>query len=243
MVSVTVLNLYSGTVKTMQYHIQTTPIWDAFRSDCDCPMCALYSRIQSRLVKQYADEAVMEPSARIKVNARGFCPRHSAMLYDGGNKLGVALQFHTRSEHVIGKIADVKNAKAAKKLADKLDGELSSCVICDEAAEVMERYAYTVAEMFLNEKEFPGVLKETNGFCLPHFNLLLRYASHAGKAGEEYLRVLVARQRDGMKRLCNELERFTRRFDYRSSDKQSGTNNDALARAINKLEGGETVKE
>ena len=107
----------------------------------------------------------------------------------------------------------------------------------------MERYAYTVAEMFLNEKEFPGVLKETNGFCLPHYNLLLRYASHAGKAGEEYLRVLVARQRDGMKRLCNELERFTRRFDYRSSDKQSGTNNDALARAINKLEGGETVKE
>ena len=225
----------------MQYHIQTTPIWDAFRSDCDCPMCKLYDRVQSRLVKQYVDEAVMEPSARIKVNARGFCPRHSALLFGGGNKLGVALQFHTRSEHVIGKITEVKNAKAAKKLAEKLDGELSTCVICDEAAEVMERYAYTVAEMFLNESEFPEVLKNTNGFCLPHFSLLLKYASHAGKTQEEYLRVHVARQRDGIKKLCGELDRFTRRFDYRSTDKQPGNNNDALARAINKLEGGETV--
>lgn len=227
----------------MQYHIQTAPIWDAFRSECDCPMCRLYERVQHRLIKQYVNDAVMEPSSRIKVNARGFCPRHSALLYDGGNKLGVALQFDTRTDHVIDEITDAKNAKSAKKLADKLDRELSTCVICDEANEVMERYAYTVAEMFLNERDFPEILKNTNGFCLPHFTLLLRYASHAGKTQEEYLRVLAARQRDGMRKLCGELERFTRRFDYRSADKQSAGNNDALARAINKLEGGGTIKE
>lgn len=226
----------------MQYHIQTTPIWDAFSADCDCPMCKLYERVQARLVKQYVDDAVMEPSARLRVNARGFCPAHSAKLYGGGNKLGVALQFHTRTEHVVGKITDPKNAAQAKKLAAALDKELSTCVICDEADEVMERYAYTVAEMFANEKDFPDLLKKSNGFCLPHFSLLLKYASHAGKFQGDYLKTLCSRQRDGMRRLGGELDRFTKRFDYRSTDKQHGGNDDALGRAINKLEGGGTIE-
>lgn len=72
----------------MQYHIQTSPIWDAFRENDGCPMCRLYERAESRLIKQYLDEAVMEPEYRIKVNKRGFCSDHLKKLYAGGNKPG-----------------------------------------------------------------------------------------------------------------------------------------------------------
>ena len=110
----------------MQYHIQTTPVWDAFRKKDGCPICLLYERIENRLVKQYLGEAVMEPDYRIKVNKRGFCTRHLLKLYDGGNKLGLALQLNTRTENVIENIPSVSNAKQAKKLAEKLEAEAAA---------------------------------------------------------------------------------------------------------------------
>lgn len=221
----------------MQYHIQTTPIWDAFKEPCDCPVCKLYERVENRLLKQYLEEAVMEPDYRVKVNKRGFCSNHLRKLYTGGNKLGLALQVHTRTDNIIAHIPTVSNARAAKRLADKLEKGLETCVICDEADEVMERYAYTIAEMYANEPEFPALFDKTNGFCLPHFILLLRYVNHAGKKAEAYVKSLCRRQTDGMRKLTNELERFTRRFDYRSTDKVAHGNNDALSRAINKIKG------
>ena len=60
----------------MQYHIQTEPIWEAFQSDCDCPMCRIYEKSETRLVEQYLNEAVMEPDYRVEVNKYGFCKEH-----------------------------------------------------------------------------------------------------------------------------------------------------------------------
>ena len=52
----------------MQYHIQTEPIWEAFKSGCDCPLCQIYSKNEERLVGQYLEEAVMIPEFRVNVN-------------------------------------------------------------------------------------------------------------------------------------------------------------------------------
>ena len=35
----------------MQYHIQTTPVWDAFKSNCDCPMCELEKKINDKNIE------------------------------------------------------------------------------------------------------------------------------------------------------------------------------------------------
>ena len=126
----------------MQYHIQTAPIWDAFKENDGCPLCKLYARAESRLVKQYLGEAVMEPDYRVRVNERGFCDKHLVKLYDGNNKLGLALQLHTRTEHIIKCIDVPLNAKQARKLADRLEKTANTCVICDEVDEVMNRYYY-----------------------------------------------------------------------------------------------------
>lgn len=221
----------------MRYHIQTAPIWDAFKENDGCPLCKLYARTEERLVKQYTGEAVMEPDYRVKVNERGFCARHLKQLFDGNNKLGVALQVNTRTEKIISDIDFIENPKKAKKLADKLASTLDTCVICDEVDAVMERYFYTIAQMFDNEAEFPKLLKDSQGFCLPHFIELLRYASYAGKSASEYTGVITKLQKDTMKKDNVALERFTKRFDYNSSDKYSSSTDDALEKSIVRLKG------
>ena len=149
-------------------------------------MCKLYARTESRLVKQYLGEAVMEPDYRVRVNERGFCDKHLVKLYDGNNKLGLALQLHTRTEHIIKCIDVPCNAKQARKLADKLEKTANTCVICDEVDEVMNRYYYTVAQMYLAEAAFPEVFAASYGFCMPHFIELLKMVSYAGKKQEAY---------------------------------------------------------
>lgn len=221
----------------MQYHIQTAPIWDAFKDNDGCPLCKLYARTESRLVKQYLGEAVMEPDYRVRVNERGFCNKHLVKLYDGNNKLGLALQLHTRTEHIIKCIDVPRNAKQARKLAERLEKTANTCVICDEVDEVMNRYYYTVAQMYLAEAAFPEVFTASYGFCMPHFIELLKMVSYAGKKQEAYAAALTRKQIDTLRKNDADLERFTKRFDYRSTDKFSGGTDDAIAVAINKLKG------
>lgn len=220
----------------MQYHIQTTPIWDAFRSGAECPLCAIYLRTEERLVAKYLNEAVMEPDERVAVNKRGFCERHLKKLYAGQNKLGLALQLHTRSEKLLADLRRPGNAKAAKKEADRVRGALSTCVVCDAADEMMERYAYAVAEMYRHEPEFPALFAASNGFCLRHYALLLDYVSHAKSAAESYAKALYDVARTRLAEVSADLRAFADQYDYRAS-RAAGSAKDALPRMIRKLLG------
>lgn len=221
----------------MQYHIQTSPIWDSFKSDCDCPVCNLYRTGESRLVKQYLGEAVMQPEYRVRVNGRGFCARHTLALYRGDNKLGTALQFLTRMEAVDGEIREIKKPRQAKALAQELAVTLHTCVICDTLDEMMERYCYTIAQMFDNETDFPALFAGSHGFCMPHFVQLLNYVSYAGKSAEKYTETLINVQKRSLQKLESELDGFTAKFDYRNAGASTDRYNDALPKAIKKLKG------
>lgn len=221
----------------MRYHIQTTPIWDAFNEKCECPLCRLYAVAEERFLKLYSDEAVMEPDYRVAVNKRGFCSDHLKKLYKGQNKLGISLQVNTRIQHVIESLSVVNSARAAKKQAELLEKTADTCVICDALDEIMERYAYTVAQMYDNEADFPKLFSESKGFCLPHYSLLLRYASYAGKSANRYAAALSALQLDMMKKTNYALDRFAEKFDYRSTNKHPSKVDDALEDAVNMLKG------
>lgn len=220
----------------MQYHIQTAPIWDAYKSGCDCPLCEIYARTETRLVGQYLNEAVMEPEFRVKVNKRGFCTRHLKTLYGGENKLGLALQIHTRMQKITADLKKPTDVKAAKKEAARLRGEFETCVICDTADELMTRYAYTIAQMFVHEAEFPALFAASKGFCLNHYALMLDNAAKAGRNAPAFLTELYRVQRAGLDALNGELAGFTDQYDYRASRAKGGAR-DALPRAVEKLKG------
>lgn len=221
----------------MQYHIQTTPIWDSFETECLCPMCVLYKISEQRLIKQYLGEAVMQPDYRVRVNNRGFCSHHLKKLYRGDNKLGTALQIQTRIETVEQNIKELKKPKQAKSLADDLAATLDTCVICDTVDEMMVRYSYTVAQMYDNEKDFPDLFNSSKGFCMPHFVELLRYVSYAGKNADKYLESLIGVQKKSMQNIYNDLDKFTQKFDYRNAGMIGDKYDDALPKAIQKLKG------
>ena len=89
----------------MKLHIDTAPVWEAYRTDCECPLCLLNDRVEAASVEYFLGDSVMEPSQRIEVNEKGFCGRHFALMFDAGNRLGLALMTHTYLKNTIEKMA------------------------------------------------------------------------------------------------------------------------------------------
>ncbi|MCL2234171.1 MAG: DUF6062 family protein [Firmicutes bacterium] len=203
----------------MKYHIQTTPIWDAFKARDGCPICEIYRVSSDRLVSQYLNEAVMESDYRIRVNKYGFCKHHIEKLYCGENKLGLALQLSTRTDFMLENLKLTTSSKGAKKEAQKLKTLTSTCVICLEVDEMMERYAKTISQMFLNEIEFQTELKQSTGFCFKHYVSLLEHTSHSGKSETEYLNILDDVMRNNLTKANNMVKRFCNSFDHKSIER------------------------
>ena len=225
----------------MKYHIETAPIWDAFKSGCECPLCEIEENLSAKLVDQYLNEAVMEPAYRVEVNRLGFCAKHYTRLFEGKNKLGLTLQTQTRLCAVIELIKENLSANQAVKQAQKLSKTLDTCVICAALDRAMGVYYETVARMFLYETEFKEVILNSKGLCVKHFAGSLRLCRQAGKRAGEFVGDLTETQIKNLKRLHAEMEAFTDKFDAskRKADPApvTTTESTSLPRTINKLKG------
>ncbi len=82
----------------MKYELQTIPIWKAYNSGEDCPLCHLETKLEEDYQRFFLGNSVMAPDIRVEVNARGFCRHHYRLLYRGENKLGLALLAQSRLE-------------------------------------------------------------------------------------------------------------------------------------------------
>lgn len=221
----------------MNYHINTILVWDSFKKKDECPLCLIESAIEKQIVSQYLNEAVMEDDYRIDVNKYGFCKTHFKNLYDGENKLGLALQTDTRLKHLTKLLKNTDNIKEAVKISQSIKKELSTCIVCKVVEFDMSRYFETIPKMYNNEKEFADLFKKSKGFCLKHFARLLDTAKFAAGGTKEYLKDLTLIEKENIERLEKELLFFTEKFDYRNSEKSWGTSEDALPRSINKIHG------
>lgn len=85
-------------LEQMKYELQTIPIWNAYNSGADCPLCHLEQSLEADYQRFFLGNSVMAPDMRIEVNAKGFCRQHYRLLYRGENKLGLALMAQTRLE-------------------------------------------------------------------------------------------------------------------------------------------------
>lgn len=212
----------------MQYQIQTAPVWDAYREN-GCPLCRIYSARETRLVKQYLEENVMDPDFRTASNAVGFCESHITAMYAGQNKLGLALQLETRAAALADLIAKIPaDKKSAKKIAENLRSHCG-CVICSNLEEVMPRYFMTVAEMFDNEPDFPELFSAAT-HCVKHATALFDAAAHAGKNTARYLYALACGLKRDLKRTESELRAFADCFDFNAAGSRPDPT--AIPRAI-----------
>jgi hypothetical protein len=111
-----------------------------------------------------------------------------------------------------------------------------TCVICEKISYTMERYVSVIYHLWQNEKDFRKLLKNKKGFCLYHFKVLLEgIKKHlSAKKQSEFLMDILPMQVDNMKRIQEEVNWFTKKFDYRNNNAPWGNSKDAIPRAIEK---------
>jgi len=232
----------------MHYHIDTIPIWDAYRNDGECPLCDIRAHLENKFLDFYIGDSVMEPANRIRTNKEGFCPAHFSMLYENEKKLPLALTAHTRLRYVMEQLEPELQSlmtglerndseRASKKIVEKLEAISTSCALCDDIDRHMERYMQTIIRMWKKEKEFRSLFEGSRGFCLGHFRSMLETARGelGSKQYAEFAGLLASIEKSALSRLDGEVEYFTLKFDYRNADKPWGTSRDSLGRLLGKF--------
>ena len=244
-----------------QQHIDTIPIWDAYKSGCECPLCRVRLKNDAMYVDNFLGASVMEPSTRVEVNKKGFCPRHFSAMFDSGNRLGLALMCHTYLKETMAamktdadRAAAEAKGEAAKGLFSRMGGKKSAgiqeaasaakdmagrCIICERLENTMDRYVYTLIYMWKKEADFRKAFAESKGLCLPHYAQVLGRAQEqlSGKELAEFVETLTRIEQENLSRIEQEIEWFTLKFDYRNQGKPWGNSQDAVERTINKLRG------
>jgi len=239
----------------MKYTLDTIPVLDAYKSGCECPLCRLRIHSEDQYVDSMLASTYMEPEWRIRSNETGFCARHYALMFDRRNHLGLALMTHTHMQEVIKSLEGIlaEGSGPRKSLLSSLRGtkseesgapakiraRIGGCVICQDMSATLERYAYTIAQLYFTNSEFRPLFEQSKGFCLPHLALVLEMADKTLSAQQaaEFKKAAAALEIDNLRRVEKELEWFTLKFDYRNADKPWGNSQDAPERAINKLQG------
>lgn len=227
----------------MRYHIDTIPVWDAYRQKTECPLCLLHEKAEADYVELYLGGSVMEPATRAEVNKAGFCARHFGMLYDAQNRLGLSLIADTYMKQTMAEwdqfAAKKRSKDDLKAMARWLRQKSGACMICDKTKSAMDRYAYTILHLWLHEREFTEVLAASKGFCLPHLGLMMEIAAEtlSKDKAAAWAEMILPIQQHEMERMERELWWFTQKFDHKNHDKPWGTAKDALPRAIEKLSG------
>lgn len=248
----------------MKERIYTIPVTDAFKEPSECPLCVLEKKLEDEACEYYLGPSLMEPEHRIETNEKGFCNKHFELLYNRQeNRLGMGLIIDTHMQKLnkdleaVAKSHNVSknqnpsslfNSFCSRKkhsstlagdLLDKISQIISSCSMCDKINYTMDRYIDVILYLWFKEKDFKEAFNSSKGFCLPHFKLLLEGSQKylGSKQADEFVPSLLSLQLSNLKRIQEEVNWFTLKFDYRNNDAPWGNSKDAIPRSIQKLAG------
>ena len=248
----------------MRYHIDTIPVWDAMKLDGECLLCALERKTELGEAERYLGASVMEPDVRVKVNDRGFCRKHHAMLFSMSNRLGHALMLESHmieNRQKLEKISANLNKNAAQLkdsgIGDKLNGKnkaataeilkqaqavkdmACSCLMCETIEENMRRYLHTFFHLYQNDGDFRSRFEKSKGLCLPHLGKLLEVAAEELSAKDlgRFVETVTKLEKDNMDRIQEDISWFIKKFDYRYENESWKNSKDAVERTVNKVRG------
>lgn len=233
----------------MKEQLYTIPVNDAFAVDCECPVCSMYDSLEKDAIEFTMGPSYMEDDIRMETNKIGFCTHHVKQLYKHQNRLGLALILHTHMQRTNCDLEDllssdkpVKKGLFAKKtenaspVTEYIENLNHSCYICNRIDRIFARYLATIYHCYEHDEEFRRKFAASKGFCTKHFGMLYEGApsSLSGKRLPEFIKTLNEVYLTNMKRVTDDLEWFTDKFDYRNEDKPWKNSKDALPRSMNK---------
>lgn len=231
----------------MKEKLYTIPINDAFREDCECPLCAMHRQLEEDALR-LTMAGYMVDDQRMESNQTGFCEKHIKMLLTRQDKLGVALMLNTHMETVInhleghkpepvkkplfGKIKDSGNA-----VTDYTEQVSGSCFVCNKIDAIFKQYLKTIYYLYKKESDFRNTLVSAKGFCTKHYGMLYQAGIEqlGGNVQENFLTDITKVYIENMKRVKEDLDWYIQKYDYRFKDEPWKNAKDAVERSLIKL--------
>ncbi len=222
----------------MNETIYTIPVNDAFNAESECPLCEMYKKFQEDNIKYFLGPSLMQPENRIETNDKGFCRNHFNMLLDSrANRLGLGLVIDTYLQKQSERM--VKLSKKPEDLIKYLKEHEEKCCICEKLDYTMERYIEVILQQWHKDEDFRLKFRKSKGFCNKHFTMMLEGAQkYLGRfARKEFAAELINLQMSNLERIQQDVNWFTKKFDYRFKDEPWKDSRDALERSTGKIVG------
>ena len=227
----------------MREQLYTIPVNEALDADCECPVCAMYQELEKASLEYTLGPSYMEDDVRMVTDKIGFCGKHAKELYRQQNRLGLALILKTHMDRTITEVERLSKGpvmggglfkKKEAPVVEYLKKMNCSCFVCERVENVFERYIATIFYLYEKEADFRTKLGSCKGFCNEHYALLYEQAplQLSGKYLEEFVEMLNEVYLSNLKRVRDDLEWFTDKFDYRNADAPWKNSKDALSRTI-----------
>ena len=225
--------------------IYTIPVNEAFdevreHPECGCPFCKLYKKLEENELEIILGASMMEPDIRIKTNEQGFCHPHYRRMLKRKRMLGMGLMMESHLEIVENRI-DGKGAFGSAKsasipLLSELEGD---CYVCARIDKNMRAMIATAVYLFETDREFKSKFGAMPYFCLPHYRMMIEYASKKmnKRAYAELFEVAHGIQKKYMESLRSDVSWFCKKFDYRYDEEPWYNSKDSVQRAIKFLSG------
>ena len=236
----------------MKEKLYTIPVNEAFDTNLECPLCAMMKTLEQDAIDYTMGSSYMEDYIRLETDKIGFCPNHIPKLYATGNRLGLGLVLKTHMDKTITDLESLAKSGGkltGKKLFSKSSGPSgvsayvskleTTCFACNRVEGFFERYIATVYYMYETDSDFRKKFNESKGFCTSHYGLLYDKASSnlSGDILNQFIQEINTLYLNNFKRVRDDLEWFTDKFDYRYINEPWKNSKDALIRAILKING------
>ena len=136
-------------------------------------------------------------------------------------------------------LAALSRAEEMKQAVSRMAKE-KSCYICNSFEDTYQRYLDTFFYMYAKDDEFRTKIKNSKGFCLPHFRDLcvMGDAKLSDREKKDFYEVMLPLMEKNMERLSEDVSWLVEKFDYNNFNADWKNSKDAVQRGMQKLKGG-----
>lgn len=204
-----------------------------------CAVCRLLHRDVDRYLDTLLYEHTVDPITQNRFRAsRGLCNEHSWQLTRYNNALAVAILYDAVLDEIMqisGQTPERPSGLARLRGTGTPLTELLApqerCPACGVRDDAEKRYFRIISD-HVTEERFGDALRQSSGFCLPHFRGAIRYTREP-----EAARQLIVAQSAHWSALKAELKSFMHKLDAHYQHEQIGTEATSWLRALAQIAG------
>ncbi len=217
--------------------IYTIPVNEAFDAGlaegaCACPFCTLYKKLQEDELDIILGASMMEPDIRIMTNRQGFCRTHYKKMLSRKRRLGMGLMMESHLPEVAKKLKGTPLSRLSS--VGLLLSLEKDCYVCARIEKNLSAMIATAVYLYGTDEAFRDKFARQPSFCLPHYRMMIEYASK--KMNKHEFKELFAVAEDIVSRYLASLEKdvswFCKKFDYRYDEEPWYNSKDSIERSI-----------